>query len=204
MCVASRAEIQNKEPDLIFMVSKSGSLDSHLSTLSLLYGLPKNITHGTMFAWVEIKRSRPTSNGSETLKSRTFTPITPSNLLIPKMQRSIACGSGRVELLRKIIKIIVMMEWQSWTLDSYHETSKQNAILAMSAADSRTQQENHGSSTYDLTPRAFRKLHSYKISHCKNTEPAKKALYVCARPGRDLPQETVQRHANGVGVLGGR
>ena len=49
VCGQPSRDAKEKEPDLIFMVSKSGSLNSYPSTLSLPYGLPKNTTHGTMF-----------------------------------------------------------------------------------------------------------------------------------------------------------
>jgi len=97
------------------------------------------------------------------------------------------------------------MEWKSWTLDSYYETPKGITVEPMSAAESRNQQKTATEDPYIVRSFAlFTTCLPTTSLIYQNTEPWKKALNVCARPGRDLSQEMVKCHIHGVEVPGCR
>jgi len=115
-----------------------------------------------MFAGVEIEKCLHTSNVSETLKSRNFYPYNTFKSFYSKTQNSrlYACLVGWT-----LKKTVNDPSYGVEVLDSRQLTpnTKRRSGNFMSAANSGTQQENHGSSIYHLKPRALLNLHSYNI-----------------------------------------
>jgi len=162
MCVASRAEMQKDEPGLIFMVLKSSSLDSYPSTLFLPCVLSKWTRSILCAPQLRSKCSCLLRMVLRRCSLRQFTPIIPSNLSIrkPKTQDYMCAWWGGLHK-----KTGNDPSYGVEVLGSRQLTpnSKRRSGNFMSAAHSRTLQENHGSSIYWLKPRPLRNLHSYNI-----------------------------------------